>query len=507
MWMANCQKRMMLPVINHLPILPIILPALMSVILLLPKLDTIRVQRVLTFATTIALCILSVMLLNHIHQVQSVSYFLGNWEAPYGIELLANHATVIYIALCSFLSVPVVLYSMAGSDNKGRYYYPLVLCQIMGINGAFLTNDLFNLFVFFEILLMASYALVVHGGGKEKTQAAIQYVIINLMGSAVFLLSLGIIYAITGTLNASDLAQKVSALDPEQATILKAAAGMLLVVFGLKSAIAPLHFWLAKTYRVVEAPVAALFAILTKVGFFSLLKASVMIFGAHAGLLANYLEPWLWPIALLTISIGSVSLMASPSVRAIAGLLVIVSAGTLLLTTAMGTVEATRAGLYYSIHSTLVVAALFLLSDIIADQRGQAEDRLVKARRVAQPVLLGLLFIGVTITVVGMPPFSGFMGKFMLLQAPTETFEQRWIWSAVLLSGLVTMVVLVRAGIQMFWATGDASGYAPKAHPLQTASVMLLLIASPILVVMAGPVVDFLTLAANELHAMPKGDQ
>ncbi|MDA9003948.1 monovalent cation/H+ antiporter subunit D [bacterium] len=488
--------------IEHLPILPIVFPALMAVLLLLPKLDTIKVQRACTLLSALVLCLISAMLLSEVNTEVPLSYKLGDWPAPYGIELLANHTAAMYVTLCSFLSVPVVLYSMAGCDNKGRYFYPLVLMQIMGINGAFLTNDLFNLFVFFEVLLMASYALVIHGGGKEKTQAAIQYVIVNLVGSAVFLLALAILYAIVGTLNMSDLAVKVGALDDSQATIVKAACGMLLVVFGLKSAVVPLHFWLNKTYRVVEPPIAALFAILTKVGFYSLLKASVVLFGAQGGLLAHYLTPALWPIALLTLSVGTITLMASPSLRSLAGFLVVVSAGTLLLSTAMGRVSATTAGLYYSIHSTLVVAALFLLSDVISEQRGQAEDRLVKARAVAQPVLLGLLFVVVAVILIGMPPFSGFMGKILLLQAAVEPTEQRWVWSAILVSGFITLVVLVRAGIQIFWDAGEASGgYAPKARSCQIVAIILLLAASPLLVVAAGPVIDFLSTAATELHA------
>ncbi len=486
----------------HLPIIPILLPALVAVLLLLPKLDNIVSQRVCAFFTCLLLCGFSILLVIQA-DVGTTRYLLGDWPAPYGIELVADRVSALFVLLTSLLGVAVVIYAMAGDDRGGNYFYPLLLLQIMGINGAFLTGDLFNLFVFFEVLLMASYALVVHGGGKEKTHAAIQYVILNLIGSALFLLALGIIYATVGTLNMTDLAIKLNALEAEQATIAKTAAGLLLIVFGLKSAILPLHFWLSKTYTVVAAPIAALFAVLTKVGFYSLLKASVFIFGDYAGLLANVLQPWLLPMALLTVSVAGMAVLSSPSLRQCIAYLVVLSSGTLLFSIALGSVKATGAGLYYAVHSTLIAAALFLLVDIISDQRGQAGDRLVKARTVAQPVLLGLLFVVLSIGAVGMPPFSGFVGKLLLLQSAANTDQQIWIWSAIFLSSLLVLMSLVRAGIVVFWAAGGHGSDGQRAKFSQYMAIGFLFLMSLVLIVYAGPITEYLSRAAMHLHDLP----
>lgn len=364
---------------QHLAILPILVPLCLGALLLLPPLSRqVSTQRVASVVGSLLLLLASIYLFLKVKNQGVIVYALGGWQPPFGIVLVADPLSIIMVLLTSILAFAVCLYAVAGSDKGGAYFHPLFMFQIMGINGAFLTGDIFNLFVFFEILLIASYALLIHAGGKQKTQAALHYVILNLVGSSLFLFGLGILYGTLGTLNMADMAMKVAALQGGTATLAKTGALLLLVVFGLKAALLPLHFWLPKTYSSATAPVAALFAIMTKVGIYSIFRVYVVIFGDHAGELANIATPWLWPLALATVVIGTVGILASPSVKILSANLVITSSGTLLVCAAIDSVEATGAALYYLVHSTLASAGLFLLADVISRQRGKAEDRFVR---------------------------------------------------------------------------------------------------------------------------------
>lgn len=373
--------------------------------------------------------------------------------------------------------------------------------EIMGINGAFLTGDIFNLFVFFEVLLIASYALLIHAGGKQKTQATLHYVILNLVGSSFFLFGLGILYGTLGTLNMADMAIKVGQLQGETATLAKTGALLLLVVFGLKAAMLPMHFWLPKTYASASAPVAALFAIMTKVGIYSIFRVYTVIFGEHAGELANIATPWLWPLALLTITIGSIGVFASPGIKTLSANLVIVSSGSLLACAAINSEEATSAALYYMVHSTLASAALFLLADVMSRQRGKAEDRFVRSRPFAQPRLLGFAFAILALSLVGMPPLSGFVGKIMILQATQSSAQTMWVWPLILLGSLAALIIFSRAGTTLFWRhNGSVTAEAEPAKKLEIAGIALLILASPLLVLFGGDVSEYTQLAASYLH-------
>jgi multicomponent K+:H+ antiporter subunit D len=273
----------------------------------------------------------------HQAQQQPLTYALGGWQPPFGIFLVADRLSALLIALTAVLAFCAGLYSAEKEDPaEGPFYYPLFLFQVMGINGAFLTGDLFNLFVFFEILLIASYALLVHGGGREKTRAGFQYVTLNLIGSALFLVALGTLYGTVGSLNMADMSHRVGQLLPEDQTLAKTGGLLLLLVFSLKSALLPLHFWLPKTYAAASASVVALFAVMTKVGFYSICRVFAGIFGNDAGALANLATPWIWPLAIATIAIGSIGVYAAASLRSITANMVIVSVGTLLLAFVIG---------------------------------------------------------------------------------------------------------------------------------------------------------------------------
>jgi multicomponent K+:H+ antiporter subunit D len=500
----------------HLSILPILLPMLAAVLMLLPPLShSITRHRIFSVSVMIILIMTSAFLLYISDQQGTQMYILGGWQPPFGIVLVADRLSTMMVLLTSVLGLGAQLYACAGDDNDGMYFHPLFMFQIMGINGAFLTGDLFNLFVFFEVLLIASYALLIHGGGKQKTKANVHYVILNLVGSSIFLFALGILYGTIGSLNIADMANKVRLLGEYEQSLAKVGGLLLLVVFGLKAALLPLHFWLPKTYAAASAPVAALFAIMTKVGIYSILRIHTVIFGEDAGALASIAIPWLWPLGLLTVVMGAIGVLASPSLRLTVANFVIISIGTLIVAIAMQRVSATAAALYYMIHTTLITGALFLLADLISKQRGQAEDRYVIARKMTQGKLIGVAFFISALTVVGLPPFSGFLGKILILQSAQGMHEIAWVFPVILLAGLASLIAISRAGTTIFWRYSGDSTNIEAISPLKIIAVALLLSSSLLLVIFAGPVTDFTYLAADQLHdtaqsvdaLLPRGNQ
>lgn len=487
---------------QHLSIFPILIPLLFGAIMLLPPISReLQSQRISAIIGTLFLLISSATLLSTVDDEGTQLYALGGWQAPFGIVLVADRVSSLLVLLTSFIAFAIMLFAISGKDKGGAYFHPLFMFQVMGINGAFLTGDIFNLFVFFEVLLIASYALLLHAGGKQKTQAAVHYVILNLVGSSLFLFGLGILYGTLGTLNMADMAIKIGQLEGETATIAKTGALLLLIVFGLKAAMLPMHFWLPKTYASASAPVAALFSIMTKVGIYSIFRVYTIIFGDNAGELANIAQNWLWPLALLTIVVGSIGAFSSPNLKTLNANLVIVSSGSLLVCAALNSEGATSAALYYMVHSTLASAGLFLLADIITRQRGKAEDRIVHSRPFSQPRLIGFAFAISAMTLIGMPPLSGFVGKIMILQATQSVAQTLWIWPLIIISSLAALIALSRAGTTFFWRhNGSPSTDDIAAKPTEIAGIALLILASPLLVLFGGELSEFTQQAANHLH-------
>jgi multicomponent K+:H+ antiporter subunit D len=489
----------------HLAILPILIPLVGGLLMLLPPLagpKKYQYRRVAALCLMLAQIACSIILILMVVQNGAIMYAVGDWKPPFGIILYVDQLSAMLVALTSFLGLGVTLYSFAGSDRDGKYFHPLVQFQLLGIYGAFLTNDLFNLFVFFEVLLIASYTLLIHGGGKQKTAANVHYVILNLIGSSLFLFALGTLYGITGTLNIADMSRRVAQLSEGNQLIAQAGGSLLLIVFGLKAAMLPLHFWLPRTYAAASAPVAALFAIMTKVGVYCIFRVYTVIFGEQAGELANMIQPWVWPLAILTVIAGTVGTLASQNLRTLAGNLVIVSVGTLLIAFALRTPEATAAGLLYLIHSTLVTAALFLIADMLGQQRGKAFDYFVVARKTKQQALLGILFVVAAMAVAGLPPFSGFLAKLVILQAVTGVEQKVWVWSVILTSSLVTIIALSRAGTTLFWRCTPSrdTSETPGVSKWQICATFLLLGASPLLAIFGASIIEYTNNAAAQLH-------
>lgn len=491
--------------IAHLPILPIIVPMIGGLLMLLPPfagLERYRNRRVFAFILALGQLLIALWMLQTVIQGPAIMYAVGNWQPPFGIILYADPLSAMLVTLNSFLGMGIILYAFAGEDRAGRYFHPLIQFQILGINGAFLTNDLFNLFVFFEVLLIASYSLLIHAGSKQRIESAVHYVILNLIGSSIFLFALGTMYGALGTLNIADMAFKISSLDESSRLLAHIGGAMLLVVFGLKSAMLPLQFWLPKTYAAAPAPVAALFAIMTKVGIYCIFRVYTVIYGEQAGELTDVVVPYIWPLAIATMIIGTIGALSSPSLRGMAGNLVIVSIGTLLLAFVLRTPEATAAAFYYLLHSTLATAVLFLVADMIGLQRGKAIDRFVVTRKLRNQVFLGVCFFITAMAVAGLPPFSGFLGKLVVLQAAVTNDDKVLVYASLLISSLVTIVAFSRAGTTIFMRhapTKDVSD-TPAVSPWQIVGTLFLLSAIPFLSLAGATVLNLTELAASQLH-------
>ncbi len=488
----------------HLPIFPVLLPSLAGTVMLLPPVATrLHWQRRMTWLVLMVLVVIGGILI-HQAQRQPLAYALGGWQPPFGIFFVVDRLAAVLIALTAVLAFCAGLYSAGKEDREGPYFYPLFLFQVMGINGAFLTGDLFNLFVFFELLLIASYALLVHGGGRQKSKAGFQYVTLNLIGSALFLIALGALYGTLGSLNMADMSDRVGLLLPQDQTLAKTGGLLLLLVFSLKSALLPLHFWLPKTYAAASASVVALFAVMTKVGFYSICRVFAGIFGNDAGALANLATPWIWPLAMATIAIGCVGVYAAATLRSITANMVIVSVGTLLLTFVIGGGQSLSVGIYYLLHSTVVTGALFLVADLIGSQRGIAMDQIVKSRPVSQARLLGGLFLISAIAAIGLPPLSGFVGKALLLQSVGRFVEQVWVWPALLISSLVALVAFSRAGSMFFWhVSSQTPSKGPTVRWSQMAAITILLSTIVLMTIFADAILAYSQGAARDVRERP----
>jgi len=495
---------------THLPALPVLLPAITAIVMLWLGDHTgghghrrlLWGRRISTLSVTLGL-VVAVLLFMQADAGELRVYRMGDWPAPFGIVLVIDRLSAFMLLLTQLVAWPVIWYAAGGWDAHGRHFHALFHFQLMGLGGAFVTGDLFNLFVFFEVLLIASYVLLMHGQGRERFRVGVHYVVLNLAASALFLIGIALLYALTGTLNMADLALRVAEVEGDEAAVLQAGALILLVVFGFKAALLPLSQWLPSAYASACAPVAALFAIMTKVGIYGIVRVHGVIFGSDAGASALLAGPWLLPLALATSVFGVLGAMAAHSLGRLVAYLTVASAGTALLAIGLFSPAAWSAALYYTAHSTLVVAGLFLLVELVSSQRGDAADRLVEARPVAQPALLGIMLLFAAASVSGVPPLPGFVGKLMIMHASGAHPAQVWVWTSLLLVGFFSILCLARAGAILFWSTraeSDRVEVSPGASPRLVAATVILLALSIAMTVYAVPLKRYTDAAAEQLN-------
>ncbi len=485
---------------THLMVLPVVVPLIAGALLVL--LEARGSQRVALVSVTAAalLWLISLALLLQAHAGTVQVVLVGNWQAPWGIALVLDRLAALMLVLTATVGLAAVVYAAGRPDPfaepaRHPHFHALFQFQLMGLCGAFLTGDLFNLFVFFEVLLAASYGLLLHGGGRPRLRAGLHYVAFNLVGSSLFLIALALLFAVTGTLNMADMAGRFAQLQGGDLLLGRSAALLLLLVFAVKAALLPLYFWLPDAYASATAPVAALFAILTKVGVYAVARVATLIFGLDLA------APFLPPLAMATLVLAAIGALAARDLRALVAYLVVGSAGTLMLALGLATEDALAAGLFYLVNSTLVVAAWFLIADRLALARGSAG--LLQPLPLAAgsgPVAVAFLFAAVA--VAGLPPLAGFMGKALLLQAAGQTGWAVAAVACVLGSSLAVVVALARAGSTLFWepATAPSARKATRRPAAsQSLALVTLLTVVALCAVGAGPVERYVQATAQQL--------
>ena len=483
----------------HWIIVPVVLPALLAPIIGFVMRWDMPLARTASVAGTVVLVAVALGLTTLAAGGETHVYRLGGWPAPFGIVLVLDRLSALMVLLTAVLALIVLIHAIAtGWDARGKHFHALFQFQLMGVCGAFLTGDVFNLFVFFEILLIASYGLMIHAGGKARMRAGLQYVVMNLAGSTLFLFALGTLYASTGTLNIADLAAKLPDMPAEEAALVRVAAMLLMIVFAVKAALFPVQFWLPATYANAPAPVAALFAIMTKVGAYAIIRIHTVAFGPGIPGTEGLAATWLFPASIITIAVGAFGVLGARRLMPLIAFSVIGSMGTLLVAVAAFSPVATTAALYYMVHSTFAAACLFLIADLVVTRR--AGDMLTAAPATAQNGLFAAIFFAAAIAMTGMPPLSGFLGKLLVLDALRAPEAMPWAWSAVLAGSLLTIVGFARAGSTLFWkstampAPSSQPGTEPTANAraAEIAPVMAGLAALFSLAVFAGPLAGYL---------------
>jgi len=466
-------------------------------------------------------------------------YLPGNWEVPFGIVLVVDHLSAMMLVLTGIVGVCALLFALARWDRAGASFHALFQIQLMGLYGAFLTADLFNLFVFFEVMLAASYGLMLHGSGRARVSAGLHYIAINLLASSLFLIGAALIYGVTGTLNMADLAIKIPQVPEADLGLLHAGAAILAVAFLTKAGMWPLNFWLAPAYSAASAPVAAIFAIMTKVGFYTLLRLWTLLFSVQAGPSAFFGADWLIYGGMATIVTAAVAILAAQRLERMASLSILVSAGILLSAIGFAQPSLTAGALFYLVSSTLALSAMFLLAELIERSRSVNDmameddpDQLPRTMESLNPppgtnlddeqkavvgqvipmtmAFLGLSFIICALLIIGMPPLSGFIGKLSLLSALLNPLgldvaqdepisSQGWMLVALLIfSGMASLLTFSRVGIKRFWTPQERP--SPLLRRYECLPIVILLGLSIALTFQAEPLLRYTRDTAAALH-------
>ena len=519
---------------EHLVIAPVLIPFFAAVVLLFFEDRQRRFKATVSIAATAATLIVAMMLVRLAHGEggpdggRLAVYLLGNWPPPMAINLVLDRLSALMLLLTALLALPALLFAIGRWHRAGAHFHSLFLFLVMGVNGAFLTGDVFNLFVFFEVLLAASYGLVLHGSGAERVKAGLHYIAINLAASLLFLIGVALIYGVAGTLNMADLAQRIPQIGDGNRVLLQIGAGILGVAFLIKAGMWPLGFWLPTTYSAAPAPVAAVFAVLSKVGVYCLLRLSLLFFGDGAGETAGYGSDVLLYGGMATIVFGAVGVLASRGLGPMAGFSVLVSSGTLLAGIGLAQTSVTAGALFYLVSSTLTIGAFFLLIELVErreDERGNViavstaeyvddedeEDDDVQPVGIAIPgtlAVLGLSFAACALLLSGLPPLSGFVAKFAMMTAIANPdglgvggavpASGWWVVFLLIASGFATLIAMSRAGIHAFWTTSE--GARQPVLLIELAAVSGLILMTVAMTVQAGPVMRYMDATAQTLH-------
>ena len=508
-----------LPWLQHLIVVPVLLPLLVGALLIPVNQNRHTLKFAMSLTSSVLLWLVAVALLlmaDGGHWADGIGVYLAsNWAAPFGIALMVDRLAALMLVLTATIALAVLVFSAQRWDRVGVSFHSMFQFLLMGLNGAFLTNDLFNLFVFFEVMLAASYGLVLHGYNLRRIRAGMQYIAINLAASLLFLIGVALIYGAAGTLNIADLSQRVATLGAQDAWLLQVGAVILALAFLTKGAMWPLGFWLPTTYASASAPVAAMLVLMTKVGVYAVLRVWLAVFGDAAGALDGFGLAALAVGGMATLAFGAIGMLASQDGGRMAGYGAIISSGTLLAVIGHSGSAVLASGLYYLLGSTLAMAAFMLLIELterirppgaaliaITMEAFAIEDKPEEPVGVGIPgslAFLGLSFAACALVISGMPPLAGFVAKFSLFHAMLASTAEvsggvpasTWVLIALMVSGgLAAIIALMRLGVRTFWAAGVVT--PPRLKVSEAAPVTALVLLCVLLTVQAGTVFDYL---------------
>lgn len=472
--------------------LPILIP-LMSGAVSLVFWRSRLMQRLVAVGGTAGLLVTALWLLASVNREGILVMHMGNWAAPFGISLVADLLGAIMVVLTGIIGFAVAIYSLAtaGRGHEAYGYFPLMHLLLAGVAGAFLTGDIFNLYVWFEVMLVASFALLILGSEKAQMEGAIKYVTLNLLSSVIFLIAVGLLYGMVGTLNMADIARRLAAVEDQG--MVDALAMMFMVAFGIKAAAFPLFFWLPASYHTPPVAVSALFAgLLTKVGVYALFRVFTLIFHHSPGYTHEIL---LWGAGLTMLS-GVLGAAAQFEFRRILSFHIVSQIGYMILGLALFTPLAIVGGVFYIVHHIIVKANLFLVSGIVHRLGGSYQLKRLGGFYRSHP-WLAVLFLIPALSLAGIPPLSGFLAKFIVIRAGIEA-EAYGVTAIALLVGLLTLYSMIKIWSEVFWKStppeGDVAPY-PEVRQRE-----LWLMAAP--VVGLGLCTLFIGLYPAPIHAL-----
>jgi len=443
--------------VNLLLAIPIILPLLCAIVSLFAR-RQIPFQRGLSIVGCSANLVLAVLLLRNVYHDGILVLQVGNWPAPFGITLVLDLFSAIMLTLSGLMGTVVAVFSLTTIDEpRERHgYHMLFHVLLMGVNGAFLTGDLFNLYVWFEVMLMASFVLLSIGGERPQLEGGIKYVAMNFLSSAIFLAAVGILYGLTGTLNMADLARILART--EHTGIINAVSMLFLVAFGIKAAIFPLFFWLPASYHTPPSPVSSIFAgLLTKVGVYAMIRVFTLIFVADVG----FTHDVILLISGLTMVTGVLGAAAQMEVRRILSFHIVSQIGYMIMGLALFTPLALAGSIFYIIHHIIVKTNLFLIAGVIAKMSGTNELKKLGGLYKCSP-WLGVLFLIPALSLAGIPPLSGFFAKLILIVDSLSTAHYA-IAGTALAVGLLTLFSMTKIWNEVFWKPAPDNSPALKS--------------------------------------------
>lgn len=430
---------------THLPVFPIITP-LAGLVLLIFFWKRLRIQKALGIAFSAILLAVNTRLLFLVLDEGILTYQVGNWPAPFGITLVVDIFSAVMLVLAGLIGFLVMIFSLSAIDDQRTSYgfYPLTLVLLMGVCGSFLTGDIFNLYVWFEVMLMASFILLALGGERRQIEGAVKYIILNLLASALFLSATAITYSLTGTLNMADIAIQIKSIQPDG--IVTTLALLYLVAFGIKSAIFPLFFWLPASYHTPPVAVTALFSgLLTKVGIYAMVRVFSLLSIQTNPFLLNLL---LW-LAGFTMVTGVLGAAAQYDFRRLLSFHIISQIGYLLMGLGLYSQASLAAMIYFMVHVVIAKTALFFISGVVNSTEGTFDLRKLGGLYTSRPAL-SVLFLFPAMSLAGLPPLSGFFGKLALIRGGMEK-EQFLIIAVSLAVSLLTLFSMTKIWAEAFW--------------------------------------------------------